>query len=165
MGIGQVAGIAAHLSRKLQVEIKDVPVLQLQDILIKNHQILTYFKDIDRADKAFDAVQFWGTKGFFNSYLARTKEKLSYQDYNLWLSILRNMPNMPKDLSAGKPSKSVETVSISTIKKLTQALNKSGDLNLNADSWLYNKREKESEVLRGEACLAMYQLYQNTSLT
>lgn len=75
------------------------------------------------------------------------------------------MPNMPKDLSAGKPSKSVETVSISTIKKLTQALNKSGDLNLNADSWLYNKREKESEVLRGEACLAMYQLYQNTSLT
>ncbi|WP_339902135.1 FAD-dependent oxidoreductase [uncultured Cyclobacterium sp.] len=165
MGIGQVAGIAAHLSRKLKVDIKDVPVLQLQDILIKNRQILTYFKDIDRSDKAFDAVQFWGTKGFFDSYMARTKEKLSFQDYTLWLSILRNMPKMPKDLSAGKPGKSVETVSISTIDKLIQSLNKSGGLHLNADSWLYNKREKASAVLRGEACLAMYQLYQNTSLT
>lgn len=165
MGIGQVAGIAAHLSRKLNVEIKDVPVLQLQDILIKNRQILTYFKDIDRSDKAFDAVQFWGTKGFFDSYLARTKEKLSFRDFQLWLSILRTMPNMPKDLSAGKPGKSVEAVSISSLEKLIQSLNNSREVNLNTDTWLYNKREKESGVLRGEACLAMYQLYQNTGLT
>jgi hypothetical protein len=165
MGIGQVAGIAAHLSRKLNVEIKDVPVLQLQDILIKNRQILTYFKDIDRSDKAFDAVQFWGTKGFFDSYFARTKEKLSFRDFQLWLSILRTMPNMPKDLSAGKPGKSVEAVSISSLEKLIQSLNNSREVNLNTDTWLYNKREKESGVLRGEACLALYQLYQNTGLT
>lgn len=96
MGIGQVAGIAAHLSRKLQVEIKDVPVLQLQDILIKNRQILTYFKDIDRSDKAFDAVQFWGTKGFFDSYMAKPQENLSIEDYKLWLGIFKDITKNPE---------------------------------------------------------------------
>jgi hypothetical protein len=164
MGIGQVAGIAAHMSRELQVEIKDVPVLQLQNILIKNHQILTYFKDIDRADKAFDAVQFWGTKGFFDSYLARTQEHLSTEDCKLWLGIFKDITNNPEITINAELNNNGQIVSISVLQKILQTMNKSDGKNLQPESWLYEKRALESNVLRGEACMAMYQLYQETEL-
>lgn len=165
MGIGQVAGIAAHLSRKLQVEIKDVPVLQLQDILIKRHQILTYFKDIDRSDKAFDAVQFWGTKGFFDSYLAKPQENLSIEDYKLWLGIFKDITKNPEIIINAELNNHGQTVPISVLQKILQTVYKPVEKTLQPESWLYEKRAPESDVLRGEACMAMYQLYQATELS
>lgn len=139
MGIGQVAGIAAHLSRKLQVEIKDVPVLQLQDILIKRHQILTYFKDIDRSDKAFDAVQFWGTKGFFDSYLAKPQENLSIEDYKLWLGIFKDITKNPEIIINAELNNHGQTVPISVLQKILQTVYKPVEKTLQPESWLYEK--------------------------
>ena len=68
MGLGQVAGLLAHLSIKLRQKTDAVPICLLQKLLIENGQILTYFEDIDADDKAFNAAQFWGTKGFFRTY-------------------------------------------------------------------------------------------------
>jgi hypothetical protein len=63
MGIGQAAGTAAHIASKMNVDFKDVPINQLQKLLIDNQQIITFFKDIGINDKAFKAFQFWGQKG------------------------------------------------------------------------------------------------------
>ncbi|EPR65555.1 FAD-dependent oxidoreductase [Cyclobacterium qasimii] len=164
MGIGQVAGIAAHLSREMQVEIKDVPVLQLQNILIENRQILTYFKDLDRADKAFDAVQFWGTKGFFDSYSARPQEDLSTEDYKLWLSIFKELTDTTGIISETNLKTTGHTVKITAINEIIQTLNMADEAGLKPDSWLYEKRDTNSFVLRGEASMALYQLYRKAKL-
>lgn len=164
MGIGQVAGIAAHLSREMQVEIKDVPIPHLQDILIKNRQILTYFKDMDRADKAFDAVQFWGTKGFFDSYLARPKENLSSEDYGLWLSIFKDLTGNAGIIPDANLNTTGQTVRITAITEMIQTMETTNEKTLDPDSWLYEKREGDSDALRGEACMALYQLFRETEL-
>src|SRR5690554_1552895 len=91
MGIGQVAGIAAQLAIDSGVDVKDVPVHQLQHRLIDNRQILTYFEDIEPNDKAFSSVQFWGTKGFFDSYRAATQKELTSNDLSHWLGIFSDL--------------------------------------------------------------------------
>ena len=66
--LGQAAGTAAHLALKEGVEPRHVNVETLQRKLLRQGQVLTYFKDIDRADPAYAALQYFGTKGFFKDY-------------------------------------------------------------------------------------------------
>jgi len=170
MGIGQVAGIAANLAHGRQVEIRDVPIIQLQQNLIKNRQILTYFEDLDRTDKAFDAVQFWGTKGFFDTYFAGTKEEIAPSVLSSWLEIFHELTDLPPFNSnvTRMEGKSVRISSFSeTLNRLgkdlkfkasgekSQSLNKSG---MDPSIWLYSPRNYNSPLLRGEACVALYNL-------
>ena len=71
MGLGQVAGTLAHLSVKIGVEPASVPVCVLQKLLLEHGQVLIYFHDLDISDKAFQAIQFWGTKGFFQATMPK----------------------------------------------------------------------------------------------
>src|SRR5690554_3689787 len=132
MGIGQVAGIAAQMAIERDIEVKDVPIHQLQLRLIDHHQILTYFDDLDRGDKAFSAVQFWGTKGFFTSYQAATREALSPDDLRSWLGIFSELMDSDFGKADGE-----EPLRISTFLEI---LNPTG-FNLPADEWLYHDRE------------------------
>lgn len=164
MGIGQVAGIAAHLSRDMQVEIKDVPIPYLQDILIKNRQILTYFKDMDREDKAFNAIQFWGTKGFFDSYFARPKESLTAEEYELWLGIFSNLTGNARITTLVNQKKNNQSPRITDLTEIIQAVGNSKGKNLHPDSWLYQKRDEDTLLLRGEVCMALYQMFKEITL-
>lgn len=76
MALGQAAGVAAHLAIATQVQPRAVDIEQLQRELLRQGQVITYFKDIDRADPAYPALQFYGTKGFFPTYEARSKAML-----------------------------------------------------------------------------------------
>lgn len=73
MAFGQAAGLAAHIAEKLFLKPRDIPVNRLQALLVENNQVLTTFNDIqgpnaDVSDDAWHALQFYGTRGFFDSY-------------------------------------------------------------------------------------------------
>ena len=92
MALGQAAGSAAHLALTLGRNLRDVPVDPLQRLLLDNGQVLTYFKDIDRSDPAYQALQYYGTKGFFKDYSARSHEVLDRETAGKWLTIVKGQP-------------------------------------------------------------------------
>ncbi len=169
MGIGQAAGTAAHMAVKMQVGINDVPINYLQKLLIDNHQIITYFTDVEVGDKAFKAVQFWGTKGFFDSYHARPNQYLDTDDLNLWLKIFNDLSGNNTD----PLDENMKEVSISDFSKIIYRIEKEygqtdpdftyeyypANSVIRPDEWLYHPREYSMPVLRGEACLALYNLF------
>lgn len=90
MAMGQAAGTAAHLARRLWVEPRDVPINRLQAWLVKNGQILTTFSDIQGptenvTETQWQAMQFWGTRGFFTSYEAKATEQITRGTAAQWL--------------------------------------------------------------------------------
>ena len=87
MALGQAAGTAAYLSLHNHVAVQKVDVDQLQRKLIEGGQLLTYFKDIDRSDPAFPALQYFGTKGFFPDYFARSKDPVTRQTAREWTTL------------------------------------------------------------------------------
>jgi hypothetical protein len=84
MGLGQVAGTAAWMSIQENKSVGDVSVDALQGKLLEYRQILTYFNDLSVGDPAFQAVQFWGTKGFFDSYEANIEQPLNGKTWQEW---------------------------------------------------------------------------------
>jgi hypothetical protein len=90
MAMGQAAGTAAHLARNLFVEPRNVPVGRLQSWLADSGQILTAFSDIQGPNtsvskETWRAMEFWGTRGFFDSYSARPMEPISRGTAAQWL--------------------------------------------------------------------------------
>lgn len=170
MGIGQAAGLAAYIALKKQVEIADIPVHDLQKLLIDNQQVITYFDDVSINDSAFKALQFWGTKGFFNSYNAEVRKPLKANELKLWLKIFSVLSDADNKYI---PDENSEEVSIFSFSKTIYNYGiDTGlwDAYLSFDSfitgsdagpgkWLYNSREYSLPVLRGEACLALYILF------
>ena len=90
MAMGQAAGTAAHLARRLHCEPRDVPTSRLQAWLLANNQIITAFTDAQGPSdsltkQAWQAMQFWGTRGFFDSYNARPTETITRGAAAQWL--------------------------------------------------------------------------------
>ncbi|MFC5411775.1 FAD-dependent oxidoreductase [Larkinella bovis] len=152
MGIGQAAGTAAHLAIKHRTEVRNIPVSILQKNLIQQKQLITYFDDIDTNDKAFEAAQFWGTKGFFTSYKACLHEPLSAADFKNWLNIVATLV---KNKSVDTSAAGQETVSLAAFQKIIAPL-KTDNKAVSIPAWMYQDRDSSQPVLRGEACLALY---------
>ena len=87
MALGQAAGVAAHLAIAGGVEPRAVNVEQLQRETLRRGQVITYFKDIDSKDPAYAALQYFGTKGFFPDYLARSKDAVDGETAARWWRI------------------------------------------------------------------------------
>ena len=90
MAMGQAAGTAAHIAEKLLLKPRDIPVNRLQAFLVANNQVLTTFNDIqgpnaDVSEDAWDAIQFFGTRGFFESYDVKPLESISRGQAAKWL--------------------------------------------------------------------------------
>lgn len=90
MAMGQAAGTAAHLAKILYIEPREVPVSRLQSWLVENNQVLTAFSDIqgptaEVSEEAWQAMQFYGTRGFFDSYEAKPLEVLGRGTAACWL--------------------------------------------------------------------------------
>lgn len=64
--LGQAAGLAAHLSLKNKVPAPKVNVAELQALLLKKDGKLIYVSDIEADSPYFEAVQYFGSKGFFH---------------------------------------------------------------------------------------------------
>jgi hypothetical protein len=91
MAMGQAAGTAAHLAISDKKELRDISVETLQRLLLKQGQVLTYFRDIDRSDPAYEAIQYFGTKGFFKNYYSRSREPLDSKTSEEWVAIAKGL--------------------------------------------------------------------------
>lgn len=172
MGIGQAAGSAAHLSLKMDVQIDKLPIHLLQKHLLDNDQVITYFEDMTGNDKAFKAIQFWGARGFFDSYRAESHNVLVYSVFKNWLGIFKNSLNIKDTLAEGLYNESKE-VSLADFSSVIYGVAlKNGiigsDMTMDfflyrseycLDNWIYCKKDLSSAVLRGEVCLALYNLF------
>jgi len=84
MAMGEAAGVAAHLSLQKDILPRAVDVQAVQKILAGNGQVLTYFKDIDHTHPAYAAMQYFGTKGFFEDYMSRPNDAIDAQTARRW---------------------------------------------------------------------------------
>jgi hypothetical protein len=86
--LGQVAGLAAHLSIEKNTSPTQVNIQELQSLLLKNKVKLIYVSDVEYDSPYFEAVQYFGSKGFFHDLYPleqvqikpRTVHKLQYMD-------------------------------------------------------------------------------------
>lgn len=86
MALGQAAATAAHLALRDRVPPRRVIVDSLQRELLRAGQVLTFFKDIDRASPDYAALQFFGTRGFFPDYHARAHDPITAATAKDWLA-------------------------------------------------------------------------------
>lgn len=156
MGLGQVAGVAAWLALTNQRQVGDIPVAQLQQKLLEYNQILTYFEDIATEDIAFKAVQFWGTKGFFDNYRCSPHAALDPDTCKKWSAIVCGL--------AGWKNVGIQVQgSIVSIRQFREALISQGgngvEQTFNNSRQLYSIRDENSFIRRGEACILFYDAY------
>lgn len=141
MALGQAAGAAAHLAVGAKVEPRDVDVGRLQRLLLSDGQVITYFTDIDTADPAFEALQYYGTKGFFDDYTARSDEPLTRDQAARWVGL------------AGQESPNWQGTEFVTRAELAEWL---GDTSIEWAARDNRDRHPADPVRRGEFCLALY---------
>ena len=130
MAMGQAAGVAAHLAIEAGIEPRAVDVDRLQREILNRGQVITYFKDIDQKDPAYAALQYFGTKGLFPDYFARSREVVDSETAQRWWELATG---------AKAPSKPERF----TWEALRQ--------------WLPSAAGGSGSVTRGEFCRALYQ--------
>ncbi|MBM3782709.1 MAG: FAD-dependent oxidoreductase [Acidobacteria bacterium] len=91
MAMGQAAGLAAHLAVRADIAPRALEPGYLQRELLKLGQVITYFKDIDRAHPNYAALQYWGARGFFTDYFARANDPVSDEVAKAWARISGRM--------------------------------------------------------------------------
>jgi hypothetical protein len=102
---------------------------RLQREILKRGQVITYFKDIDQKDPAYPALQYFGTKGFFPDYFARSREPLDAETAATWWRLA----------TGTKPPTSAARFTREVLRQ-----------------WLPSAPEGPDVVTRGEFCLALY---------
>jgi hypothetical protein len=86
--LGQAAGFAAHLSLKNRVSLSQIKISELQQLLVKHKGKIIYVSDVLADSPYFEAVQYFGMKGFFHDLYPLDKvqikprkiHKLQYMD-------------------------------------------------------------------------------------
>lgn len=167
MGLGQVAGVAADMALKKRCEISDVPITDLQLNLIARDQVITYFEDVGISNEYFESVQFWGTKGFFNSYFARADEPITYQQFIIWNQIFINYLSGKKAAISDKVYEEDLIMTKNFFEKLfltdlEMVLDQSKFSNIknlvSSREWVLTSQNNSRPIKRGEACKAYFQI-------
>ncbi|MFH5802049.1 FAD-dependent oxidoreductase [Haladaptatus sp. CMAA 1911] len=122
MHIGESAGFAAALAEQQQVPPADIDIRELQQILGESGVMYSFFNDVDSSEFSskswIPAVQYLGSKGFFDSYHALPTTKLTRSRAQQWskntAALLSNSDEKPtilaQELSDGEPDTSILTV-------------------------------------------------------
>jgi len=148
MALGQAAAMAAHISLREHVQPRHIAVEALQRELLHGGQVLTFFKDIDRASPDYAALQYFGTKGFFRDYHAHARQPVSRATAREWLGLALGVRAAPLATAIkGEGSlTAAEWSKISSLAKWPSPASAGG---------------ADSGVTRGEFCRA---LFENISL-
>jgi hypothetical protein len=90
--LGEAAGQAVALAKRLGMAPADIPVSRLQQELVGSGHMISFFNDFDMAldEEWVAAAQYLGTKGFFSGYDANPYSPLSCAIAVLWLEALRH---------------------------------------------------------------------------
>jgi hypothetical protein len=87
MVLGQAAGLAAAMAVQARVLPRDVSVHALQRLLLEQGQVLTFFDDLGQAGTNMPAIQFFGTRGFFNDYSSRPRGAVDRTTAATWFRL------------------------------------------------------------------------------
>jgi hypothetical protein len=132
MALGQAAGTAAHLAIESGSSPRSVNIGVLQRRLLRDGQVLTFFRDIDPTDPAHAAIQYFGTKGFFTSYVADSKRPLAQRTAGEWARLAGR--TAPAGWTGAQPLTWAELA-----------------------AWLGARPEREGTVSRGEFCRVLFE--------
>ncbi|MDU1890102.1 MAG: FAD-dependent oxidoreductase [Dysgonomonas sp.] len=84
MALGQASGIAASIAIDKNIDIRKVPIDQIQDKLIKEKVTLIYFKDIRTDNPHSEMVQYMGLRGYLPEWEARLDDKIDQSTVSKW---------------------------------------------------------------------------------
>jgi hypothetical protein len=104
MVLGQAAAVAAHLALVRHERIRDLRPELIQRMLLSQGQVLTYFEDMDASDPAHAALQYLGTKGFFEGYRANSKQALDDKTLKTWAERLAELTGTGPVPVSGTPA-------------------------------------------------------------
>lgn len=175
MALGEAAGAAAALSVRHGVRPREVPRGALQRTLVRFGQVITYLQDVppprfpgheDLAPDLWEALQLWGTRGFFSTYDARPDQPLAQGEAARWLWLLRREVDPwtrvqvdPAAFAAGEPISRT-----AFLRALDAALADPSPLRRHLGAPPPAPPALRSDVhdepmTRGGACLLLYELY------
>lgn len=85
MGMGEAAGISAVLSIKDEVNVQSVSISRLQRMLLNMGAVLIHYHDIDPGHKNFEALQYFGVRGFIPEWEADIDQQVTTQEAKSWI--------------------------------------------------------------------------------
>jgi hypothetical protein len=85
LALGTAAGMAAHLSLEEKQPPSHLPADLLQRSLLARKQVICVFYDVPLDHPSWEAIQFWGARGFFPEYEARPDAPVTQAQAALWL--------------------------------------------------------------------------------
>ena len=87
MALGEAAGTATCVSLDQNTTVREVDVVQVQNILLKDGAVLIYYQDAAPGDAHYEALQFFGLRGFLGtSYEANLEGQVTKTDITNWTS-------------------------------------------------------------------------------
>lgn len=84
MALGQAAGVAASLAIDKETSLKNVPIGDIQDILIKGKATLIYYKDVKLDSPHFPMVQYMGMRGYLPEWEAKLSSPIDKETAEKW---------------------------------------------------------------------------------
>lgn len=166
MQTGEAAGLAAALA--VRAGTTEIDSDELSRLLAERRHMISFFNDVDLASGASwnPAVQYLGTRGFFNTYDARPAEPLDDATATAWANTAAKIA--AKDPSfdataeavtlagaAGKTSSGITVLSFSD--RLKEALRKRGQRAESVDAAIQKlKLQPGSPLSRGDACTLVF---------
>jgi hypothetical protein len=139
MALGQAAGTAAHLAIQTGKQPRAIDVNSLQRLLLKNGQVLTFFRDMDTRSPQHAAMQYFGTKGFFTGYEADAAAPVDAGVARQWVELIKEqLPG--KELPAWRGAAPLRWDDLRSWTGTAQAAS------------------AEGTVTRGELCRVLYEL-------
>jgi hypothetical protein len=119
MQLGESAGFAAALAVKNQTTPAELNLDLLLRALVRNRVMVSFFNDADVAsdEPSVPAVQYFGTKGFFHDYNARTGEPLKHATGKVWAEAFAKL----KDGDPNEVARAVAATEVDNSKPMTAA--------------------------------------------
>jgi hypothetical protein len=84
MAMGQAAGVTASLMIDKKLNVKQLPIQNIQDILLNQQATLIYYEDVPVNDARFKMVQKLGLKGYLPGYKARLDDQADETSIREW---------------------------------------------------------------------------------
>jgi hypothetical protein len=166
--IGEVAGFAAALAQQERTTPGNLSISRLQQTLVENNVMISFFNEFDmQTDRPWvAAVQYLGTKGFFDTYDAQPEAPLTSAVARIWAQIFGKLiaeKYDPNESARAVAKASVRADNAITATQFLELLRKELDYrDLDpqplAEMATSIPLELNSKLSRGDACRMIYDL-------